>query len=112
MALRFGGFSCAHIKTKWGSCNHHRGTIRLNTELAKKPRQCLEYLIVHELVHLLEPTHNARFISLMGPFFAKLAILQTSAQPIAAATRAVGVLATAVLVMALTGRLIEAGAAP
>ncbi|HEY3439698.1 MAG TPA: SprT family zinc-dependent metalloprotease [Paludibaculum sp.] len=54
-----------HMKTKWGSCNHHRGTIRLNTELAKKPRECLEYLIVHELVHLLEPTHNTRFVVLM-----------------------------------------------
>lgn len=56
------------MKTKWGGCNHRRGTIRLNTELAKKPRQCLEYLIVHELVHLLEPTHNARFVSLMDRF--------------------------------------------
>jgi predicted metal-dependent hydrolase len=53
------------MKTKWGSCNHRAGTIRLNTELAKKPRECVEYLIVHELVHLLEPTHNARFIALM-----------------------------------------------
>jgi predicted metal-dependent hydrolase len=57
-----------HMKTKWGSCNHHRGTIRLNTELAKKPLECLEYLIVHELVHLLEPTHNARFVRLMERF--------------------------------------------
>lgn len=57
-----------HMKTKWGSCNYRRGTIRLNTELAKKPRECLEYLIVHELVHLLEPTHNARFIALMDQF--------------------------------------------
>jgi predicted metal-dependent hydrolase len=54
-----------HMKTKWGSCNHRRQTIRLNTELAKKPRECVEYLVVHELVHLLEPTHNARFVALM-----------------------------------------------
>jgi predicted metal-dependent hydrolase len=54
-----------HMKTKWGSCNHQRGTIRLNTELAKKPRECLEYLVVHEMVHLLEPTHNARLVALM-----------------------------------------------
>jgi hypothetical protein len=53
------------MKTKWGSCNHRSGTIRLNTELAKKPPECLEYVVVHELVHLLEPTHNARFIALM-----------------------------------------------
>jgi predicted metal-dependent hydrolase len=57
-----------HMKTKWGSCNHRARTIRLNTELAKKPRECLEYIMVHELVHLLEPTHNARFIALMDRF--------------------------------------------
>ena len=56
------------MKTKWGSCNPRTRTIRLNTELAKKPRECLEYLVVHELVHLLEPTHNARFIALMNQF--------------------------------------------
>jgi len=56
------------MKTKWGSCNHRARTIRLNTELAKKPRECLEYIVVHELVHLLEPTHNARFIALMDRF--------------------------------------------
>ncbi|MGH8178020.1 MAG: M48 family metallopeptidase [Steroidobacter sp.] len=53
------------MKTKWGSCNASARTIRLNTELAKKPRECLEYIVVHEIVHLLEPTHNARFIGLM-----------------------------------------------
>jgi len=56
------------MKTKWGSCNHRARTIRLNTELAKKPPQCLEYIVVHELVHLLEPTHNARFLALMDRF--------------------------------------------
>lgn len=59
------------MKTKWGSCNHRARTIRLNTELAKKPAECLEYIVVHELVHLLEPTHNARFISLMDRFMPK-----------------------------------------
>ena len=54
------------MKTRWGSCNHQAGTVRLNTELAKKPRECLEYILVHELVHLLEPTHNARFLELMN----------------------------------------------
>jgi len=56
------------MKTRWGSCNHQARTIRLNTELAKKPIQCLEYIVVHELVHLLEPTHNARFVALMDRF--------------------------------------------
>ena len=59
------------MKTKWGSCNHRARTIRLNTDLAKKPPDCLEYLIVHEMVHLLEPTHNARFVSLMDHFMPK-----------------------------------------
>lgn len=53
------------MKTRWGSCNHQKGNIRLNTELAKKPRICLEYILVHEMVHLLEPSHNARFTTLM-----------------------------------------------
>lgn len=56
------------MKTRWGSCNPIARTIRLNTELAKKPRQCLEYLVVHELMHLLEPTHNPRFVALMDRF--------------------------------------------
>ena len=59
------------MKTKWGSCNHHARTIRLNTDLAKKPPECLEYLVVHELVHLLEPSHNARFVSLMDQHMPK-----------------------------------------
>ena len=53
------------MKTRWGSCNVARRSVRLNTDLAKKPRECLEYVIVHELIHLLEPTHNARFVALM-----------------------------------------------
>lgn len=59
------------MKTKWGSCNHHARTIRLNTDLAKKPTACLEYLVVHELVHLLEPSHNARFVALMDQHMPK-----------------------------------------
>lgn len=61
-------FFVQRMKTKWGSCNHRSRSIRLNTELAKKPKQCLEYIVVHELVHLLEPTHNARFLALMDRF--------------------------------------------
>jgi predicted metal-dependent hydrolase len=56
------------MKTRWGGCNHRARTIRLNTELARKPAECLEYIVVHELVHLLEPTHNARFVALMDHF--------------------------------------------
>jgi len=53
------------MKTKWGSCNHQAGHIRLNTELVKKPKDLLEYVIVHEMAHLIEPTHNERFIALL-----------------------------------------------
>lgn len=53
------------MKTKWGSCTPESGYIRLNTDLAKKPPEALEYIVVHELVHLLEPTHNERFVALM-----------------------------------------------
>jgi len=53
------------MRTKWGSCNPAARNIRLNTDLAKKPVECLEYVLVHELVHLLEPVHNARFVALM-----------------------------------------------
>lgn len=53
------------MKTKWGSCNVGARRIWLNLELAKKPVQCLEYIVVHELVHLLERNHNERFTGLM-----------------------------------------------
>lgn len=53
------------MKTKWGSCTPESAYIRFNTDLAKKPSECLEYILVHELVHLLEPTHNERFAALM-----------------------------------------------
>lgn len=56
------------MKTKWGSCNIERGRILLNLELAKKPEHCVEYIIVHELVHLLERHHNDRFVELMDKF--------------------------------------------
>jgi predicted metal-dependent hydrolase len=57
------------MKTKWGSCNHCAGHIRLNTELAKKPRDLLEYVVVHEMAHLIEPTHNSRFIAIMDKHY-------------------------------------------
>jgi len=68
MGVRVERFFVQRMKTKWGSCNYRARTIRLNTELAKKPPQCLEYLVVHELAHLLEPTHNGRFTEYMDRF--------------------------------------------
>lgn len=64
-------FFVQQMKTKWGSCNPQARTIRLNTELAKKPKECIEYILVHEMVHLIEPTHNARFVALMDRFMPK-----------------------------------------
>jgi predicted metal-dependent hydrolase len=56
------------MKTKWGSCNTQAKRIWLNLELAKKPPECLEYILVHELVHLLERHHNERFKVYMDKF--------------------------------------------
>ena len=56
------------MKTRWGSCNPAKLSMRLNTDLAKKPRECLEYILVHELVHLIEPSHNANFVALMDQY--------------------------------------------
>ena len=59
------------MRTKWGSCTPEQLSIRINLELAKKPRECLEYIVVHELTHLLEPTHNSRFTALMTRYMPK-----------------------------------------
>ena len=53
------------MKTKWGSCNYSAANIRINTELVKKPKDLLEYVVVHELVHLLEPNHSDRFVEIL-----------------------------------------------
>lgn len=53
------------MKTKWGACNHSAGTIRLNTELVKKPKDLLEYVIIHEMVHLIEPRHSEGFVAML-----------------------------------------------
>jgi len=57
-----------HMKTRWGTCNPGRGSIRLNAELARRSPACFEYVIVHEMTHLLEASHNARFRALMQGF--------------------------------------------
>lgn len=62
------GYGVRRMKTKWGTCNTLTRSLLLNSELAKKPPICLEYIVVHELVHLLEPSHNARFVGLMDQY--------------------------------------------
>jgi hypothetical protein len=71
MGVRVEKVFIQRMKTKWGSCTPAHRSIRLNSELAKKPRECLEYIIVHEMAHLLEPTHNRRFVALMDQFLPK-----------------------------------------
>ena len=63
------GYFLQRMKTKWGGCNHRAGHIRLNTELVKKPKHLLEYVIVHEIAHLLEPTHNDRFFAILDKHY-------------------------------------------
>ncbi len=65
LGVRVSGYFLQRMKTKWGSCNPRKHHIRLNTELVKKPKDLLEYVVVHEMVHLLEPTHNERFQALL-----------------------------------------------
>ncbi|MDO9064000.1 MAG: SprT family zinc-dependent metalloprotease [Sulfuricella sp.] len=71
MGVKVERFFVQRMKTKWGSCSPDAKSIRLNTDLAKKPPECLEYIVVHEMAHLLEPTHNTRFIALMDRFMPK-----------------------------------------
>ena len=59
------GYFLQRMKTKWGSCNPAKRHIRLNTELVKKPKDLLEYVVVHEMAHLLEPSHNERFVTIL-----------------------------------------------
>lgn len=59
------------MRTKWGACNTDGKWIWVNLELAKKPKICLEYIIVHELIHLLERNHNDRFIACLDQFMPK-----------------------------------------
>ena len=65
LRVRVADYYLQRMKTKWGSCNSHSGNIRLNTELVKKPKDLLEYVVVHEMAHLREPTHSERFVRLL-----------------------------------------------
>jgi predicted metal-dependent hydrolase len=69
LGVTVNGYFLQRMKTKWGGCNHRAGHIRLNTELVKKPKDLLEYVVVHEMVHLIEPTHGERFISTLDEHY-------------------------------------------
>jgi predicted metal-dependent hydrolase len=64
------------VQYKWGTCSIEAKRIWLNLELAKKPIHCLEYIIVHELVHLFERKHSDRFLALMGQYMPKWKMLR------------------------------------
>ena len=71
MQVECNDWGVKYMKTKWGTCNIEAKRIWLNLELAKKPPICLEYIVVHELVHLFERHHNDRFVALMDKFMPK-----------------------------------------
>ena len=71
VGVRVNEFGIKKMKTKWGTCNPDARRIWVNLELAKKPKECLEYIVVHEMVHLLEHHHNERFIALMDDMLPK-----------------------------------------
>jgi predicted metal-dependent hydrolase len=68
MGVHVAEWGIKQMKTRWGACNIAAGRIWLNLELAKKSARCLEYIVVHEMVHLLERQHNERFKALMSQF--------------------------------------------
>jgi predicted metal-dependent hydrolase len=65
LGVKVKGWGIRRMRTKWGTCNEKVGRIWLNLELAKKPEHCLEYVLVHEMTHLIERQHNDRFITIM-----------------------------------------------
>lgn len=69
LGVKVSGYFLQRMKTKWGGCNHHAKRIRLNTELVKKPKDLLEYVIVHEMAHILEPNHSERFVSILDTHY-------------------------------------------
>ncbi len=71
MSVKVDRWHVKQMRTKWGSCNIEKRSILLNLELAKKPLHCLEYIIVHEMVHLLERKHNQRFKLYLDKFLPK-----------------------------------------
>lgn len=91
LGVKVAGYFLQRMKTKWGGCNHRAETIRLNTELVKKPRDLLEYVVVHEMLHLVEPTHSERFVALLEQHYPtwREARAELNALPLASETWAV-----------------------
>jgi len=69
LGVEVAGYFLQRMKTKWGSCNFRARNIRLNTELVKKPKDLLEYVVVHEMLHLIAPTHSEQFLALISKHY-------------------------------------------
>lgn len=65
LGLKVNGYFLQRMKTRWGSCNPKAGHIRLNTELVKKPKDLLSYVVLHEMLHLIAPDHGEQFQALL-----------------------------------------------
>lgn len=76
LGVKIKGIFYRKMKTHWGSCNYGKKTIRLNTELVKKSPKYLEYVIVHEMIHIIEPTHNRNFYRLLGKYYPEWKIIR------------------------------------
>ena len=71
LGVEVAGYFLQRMKTRWGSCNHEARHVRFNTELVKKPKDPLEYVVVHELAHLIQPTHSERFVAILQEYYPK-----------------------------------------
>jgi predicted metal-dependent hydrolase len=69
LGVKVQGYFLQRMKTKWGGCNHRAGRIRLNTELVKKPKDLLEYVIAHEIAHLLDSKHSKHFQAILDKHY-------------------------------------------
>lgn len=69
MNLKSGGFSIREMKTRWGSCNQRTHKLLFNLELAKKPQPCIEYVVVHELAHIVSKNHDTQFKAVLDKHF-------------------------------------------
>ncbi len=69
LGVKANGYFLQRMKTRWGSCNARARNIRLNTELVKKPKDLLSYVVVHEMAHLIEPNHSERFVALLNEHY-------------------------------------------
>ena len=68
MGVKVNEFRVRKMKTRWGTCNYRVGRIWINLDLVRRPPELLEYIVVHEMAHLLEPSHNRHFVALMDRY--------------------------------------------